>query len=59
VSITQLLVELVGAAFLGDGFEWIRAEVFVDIQQSDCLHQGAQDNLLVIGEVELKYEGES
>jgi hypothetical protein len=54
VGVTQLLVEFVCASVACDGFEGICAEVLVDVQQGDCLHQRAEDDLLVIREVELK-----
>lgn len=56
MSVAQLLVQLVGDSVLGDGGEWICSEVLVDVEQGDGLHQRAEDDLLVVGEVELKKE---
>lgn len=54
MSIAKLLVEFVGAAMFGDAGERVGAEVLVDVEESDGLHQRTQDDLLVVGEVQLK-----
>lgn len=54
MGVAQFLVQLVCAAVLGDRCERISSEVLVDIEQRDRLHQWTQNNLLVVGEVELK-----
>jgi hypothetical protein len=54
VCVAQFLVELVGAAVLGDAGEGIGAEVLVDVEEGHGLHQWAEDDLLVVGEVELE-----
>lgn len=54
MCVAQLLVQLVGAAVLSDCGEWIGSEVLVDVEKSNGLHQRAEDDLLVVGEVELR-----
>lgn len=54
MSIAKFLVQLIGTAVLSDDSEWICAEVLVDIEKCDGLHERTQDDLLVVREVELK-----
>lgn len=54
MSVAQLLVQLVGDSVLGDCGEWICSEILVDVEERDGLHQRAEDDLLVIREVELE-----
>lgn len=58
MSVAQLLVQLVSDSVLSDRGEWICSEVFVDVKESHGLHQRAEDDLLVVGEVELKMRGQ-
>ena len=59
VGVSNLLVQVTRAALLLDGGESVRPEVLVAVHERDGSHQRAQDDLLVVGEVELEKEKRS
>jgi hypothetical protein len=53
MCVAQFLIKIIAASVLDNAAERICAEVFINIEQSNGLHQWTQDNLLMIREVEL------
>lgn len=53
MSIAKFLIQFVGATVLSDDGERICAEVLIDVEECYGLHERTQDDLLMVGKVEL------